>query len=468
MKTRILYLLTGLLLFTISCTDDEIVKTPPTVKTLPTTKVGEKFIIIGGEITNDGGSPILKKGVFFSKQKTASLENGQVFFATGENPKFTQTVKDLEPETTYYIRAFATNAIGTNYGEEITFSTLKETFKPEMGAIAVNNIEATSAQATMKLKADGGSPIKSQGIVISTEEEPTKENGTVIAATELGSTNTQTHTISNLKATTTYYVRAFAENKNGIAYSEIIKFRTKIQLVLVEGGTFKMGSSERTWSQPIHDVNIKSFKIRPIEVTNAEFVEFLNAKKDDFNIYWISYTHESCQIKKNDDGSWALKDEALADYPAAGGIRIFGAQAYAEWVGGRLPTEAEFEYAAKGGNKSKGFKYAGSNDIEEVAWYIGNSQNTQPVATKKPNELGLYDMTGNVNEWCADTWHENYEGAPTDGSAWMAEGKWKYQYCVRGGSFQSDKELCLVDYRACVSRFYIGPNAGFRVVFDVK
>jgi formylglycine-generating enzyme required for sulfatase activity len=129
----------------------------------------------------------------------------------------------------------------------------------------------------------------------------------------------------------------------------------------------------------------------------------------------------------------------------------------------RLPTEAEWEYAVRGGIYSNRYKYAGSNKLKEVGWYDENSHDeTKPVGLKFPNELGLYDMSGNVYEWCADVWHENYEDAPSDGSAWM-EGGEQNRRVVRGGSWGNSSDYCRVAYRYRViqgSRYY---DFGFRL-----
>jgi formylglycine-generating enzyme required for sulfatase activity len=100
----------------------------------------------------------------------------------------------------------------------------------------------------------------------------------------------------------------------------------------------------------------------------------------------------------------------------------------------RLPTEAEWEYAARGGRFHSPYRYSGSNHLDEVGWYVDNSGNrTHPVGLKKPNPLGLYDMSGNVSEWCADDWHGNYNRAPTASSAWIDEPRGDFRI-HRGGS----------------------------------
>lgn len=135
----------------------------------------------------------------------------------------------------------------------------------------------------------------------------------------------------------------------------------------------------------------------------------------------------------------------------------------------RLPTEAEWEFAARGGNKSKGYKYAGSNDIDLVAWYKDNSGgNMHPVGTKQPNELGLYDMTGNLEEWCEDV-YSKYESYYTKNPKTTTNVVGK-RYVLRGGCFRSNAMLCRISHRSSAfaddSYSYDSRERGFRVVLD--
>jgi formylglycine-generating enzyme required for sulfatase activity len=130
----------------------------------------------------------------------------------------------------------------------------------------------------------------------------------------------------------------------------------------------------------------------------------------------------------------------------------------------RLPTEAEWEFAARGGKESKGYKYSGSNNIDEVAWYRTNSDNTtHPVGTKKPNELGIYDMSGNVWEWCND-WYSDYSEASQINPTGPTSGTWRI---IRGGVMNMAAQYSRITYRAGVPPNSIG-GFGFRLVHPVN
>ncbi len=140
-----------------------------------------------------------------------------------------------------------------------------------------------------------------------------------------------------------------------------------------------------------------------------------------------------------------------------------------ETTGGRyrLPTEAEWEYAARGGPfwKEEDFRYAGSEVLQQVGWYDENSGDaTRDVGLLLPNALGLYDMSGNVWEWCADDWHSDYNGAPTDGSAWVDSPERGSRRVLRGGSWSNSAVRCRVSYRIISDPVNRNGDFGFRVV----
>ena len=213
------------------------------------------------------------------------------------------------------------------------------------------------------------------------------------------------------------------------------------EMVAVEGGTFTMGATEEQGSdvyddeKPTHQVTLSSYYIGKTEVTQELWQAVMGSNPSNFSGTNLPVE----RVSWNDCHTFVTKLNALTG-------KNF-----------RLPTEAEWEYAARGGNKRKGYKYSGSNTIDDVAWYDSNSSSkTHPVATKAPNELGIYDMSGNVYEWCSD-WYGSYSSSaqtnptgPTSGSLRVG----------RGGSWHTDARYCRVSYRnyhlPVNSKYYLG------------
>ena len=249
---------------------------------------------------------------------------------------------------------------------------------------------------------------------------------------------------------------------------------TGIEMVWVHGATFQMGSG--SWDdqgladeKPVHEVLLDGFWIGRYPITVAQYAMFPDASKrhepvwletdSPFNIYTGTDT------LYKDLGSSITDD----DYPITG-ISWNDATAFANWLSElsglhfRLPTEAEWEYAARSGGKEE--KYAGGNDVTEVAWYADNSQGSaHPVGVKQPNGLGVYDMCGNVCEWCQDLYaQEAYRQHRLYNPLNTQKGSCRV---VRGGSWQygardvrcADRGLFVPEYRGCDLGFRIARSA---------
>lgn len=178
------------------------------------------------------------------------------------------------------------------------------------------------------------------------------------------------------------------ENLNDTSGNTIVVPET----VLVTGGSYKMGQGSLVESErPAHTVNLASFYIGKYEVTQREYASVMGAGGME-NFFPGC---DSCPVERV---SWFHVQDYLKRLNELTGMHF------------RLPTEAEWEYAARGGAHSKGYKYSGSNAPQSVGWTVGFSNSkTHPVGQKKPNELGIYDMTGNVFEWCSDYYSPDYK-----------------------------------------------------------
>ena len=211
-------------------------------------------------------------------------------------------------------------------------------------------------------------------------------------------------------------------------------------MVYVDGGKFKRwNKKEEDDELSEYRVSVNSYLIDKTEVTQRDYRRVMGEYANDFS---------GCMECPVENISWHDANE------------------YATRIGKRLPTEAEWEYAARGGRYSNGPElYSGSDDIDEVAWFISNTKNKQPVGKKKPNALGIYDMSGNVWEWCSDWYHDDYfliaENSNPKGPEYGTE-----KVC-RGGSWFSNDIYCTPSRRYKLNPDYKDTNFGFRCVKDL-
>ncbi|MBR6713736.1 MAG: formylglycine-generating enzyme family protein [Bacteroidaceae bacterium] len=222
--------------------------------------------------------------------------------------------------------------------------------------------------------------------------------------------------------TTTYTV-------NGVSF----------KMIGVQGGTFQMGSNDgEDDEKPVHFVTLSSYSIGETQVTQALWSAVMGSNPS----YFDGDNLPVEQVSWNDCQTFITKLNQLTG-------KTF-----------RLPTEAEWEFAAKGGTKSKGYTYSGSNTLGDVAWYGDNSSGKiHEVATKQANELGIYDMSGNVWEWCQD-WYGSYSSTAQSNPTGPTSGS---DRVLRGGSWYYGASYCRSADRGKTSPSRIGSTFGFRL-----
>ena len=266
---------------------------------------------------------------------------------------------------------------------------------------------------------------------------------------------------------------------NGLAKVDVRKKVSEqiTDMVLVKGGTFQMGSNEgKKNEKPVHPVTVSDFYMGKYEVTIEKFKEFIDetgyqtdAEKGDGSYIWNgSAWTKRIGINWKCDAQGNLRNQSEYNHPV---IHVCwnDAVAYCDWLSRktgksyRLPTEAEWEYAARGGNKSQGYTYSGNNTIDDVAWYYGNSgSKTHAVGQKQANELGIHDMNGNVWEWCSDWYgYDYYANCPSSNPKGPSGGS---RHVNRGNCFNGDALSCRSAYRNDYNPDDRGGYLGFRLV----
>ena len=308
----------------------------------------------------------------------------------------------------------------------------------------------TSESATLSGVVVGATGEISCGIIYGTSSDISSSDNNRVGTSSDGAYSID---VSYLQPGTTYYYCAYTIDEDGESeYGDVLSFTTleayktytvngvSFTMIGVDGGTFTMGSPDsdpdaEDDEKPAHQVTLSSYYIGETEVTQALWQAVMGSDYSDFtgdlqcpvdNVYYSDC--ETFISKLNE-----LTGENFS-----------------------LPTEAEWEYAARGGKKSKGYKYSGSNEIDDVAWYSSNSSSTMhPVKTKQPNELGIYDMSGNVDEWCY--WIGSYSSSNQTDPTPPRETSVGH----RGGHYNSNAERCRVAHRS--EGHYKFSNSGLRL-----
>ena len=277
-----------------------------------------------------------------------------------------------------------------------------------------------------------------------TKAEPVQQS-TVQQSTVQQSDNVQSAAATQSTSSTLSAVPSSA-SVSGAAVETFTVNGVSFNMVRVDGGTFTMGATSEQGSdafddeKPAHQVTLSTYSIGETEVTQALWKAVMGnnpSKFKDDNLPVEQVSWDDCQT-------------FISKLNEMTGKRF------------RLPTEAEWEYAARGGSKSHGYKYSGSNKIKDVAWYDSNSRKkTHDVKTKQPNELGLYDMSGNVMEWCQD-WYGSYGSDSQTNPTGATSGPDRVN---RGGGWYHYASVCRVSFRGYNTPSYRFNYLGLRLAF---
>ena len=293
--------------------------------------------------------------------------------------------------------------------------------------------EARICRISIRYSTDPGESLSIIGLRLAMDNIGAANTSSISTATTASSASSNTSASSSSSSRSRETVTV-----NGVSFN----------MVRVDGGTFKMGATPEQesdadyWEKPVHEVTLSSYMIGETEVTLGLWQAVMGSKPKS-----VTYDDSDFPIE---GVSWNDCQKFIKKLNQLTGKKF------------RLPTEAEWEFAARGGNKSKGYKYSGSNNLDEVAWYEGNkNQIRYHVKMKKPNELGIYDMSGCIGELCNDWFYDHYyQTSPQQNPQGPSTGE---KHVYRGGYTYSSAKRCRTSFRGWQEPNEDSNNVGFRL-----
>jgi formylglycine-generating enzyme required for sulfatase activity len=461
-----------------------------TVNTGAVSDVTSTTLSVGGVVTDGGSSPVTVRGVVYGLTTEPTTVTGTAVAAGAGTGAFTVGLTGLQPVTPYYVRAFATNAVGTSYGATVSAMTLAvPVVLPQVTTSAVTGLTPLSATAGGEVVQDGGAVVTARGVVYGASVAPTLSTGTMVSAG--GGTGTFSAALSGLTASSTYYLRAFATNSAGTAYGEEISFTTaavSTGFAPVHADSFVQGSPESeagrfTDEGPQFTATLTTgIHLKQTEITWNEW-SAVRALAGAYGFTDMaagrnggdgdaSGTHPVTMVSWWDVVKWCNLKSLIegrrpayytaADLNAGAVFKVGTLEVFVDWSAPsyRLPTEAEWELSCRAGTTGPVY-----GELSQIAWYAENSgDGTHPAGQLLANNWGLQDMMGNVWEWCWD-WKPVYDGSPKTDPRGASSGT---DRVMRGGCFHNAASVCRSAYRN-VGGFPGGryPFIGFRPVLNI-
>ncbi len=415
-------------LFLFGCKPDSEL---PTVVTQELSEITANSVKISYEVTADGGAEVTSSGVCWSTSQNPTIDDAKTIDGNGIG-KFTSQLHDLLPSTTYYVRSYAVNSVGVSYGEKMGFVTLAENNGGDDNDGDDNGGDDNGGDDN---GGDDNGGDDNGGDDNGGDDNGGDDNG---GDDNGGDDNGGDDNGGDDNGGDDNGGDDNGGDDNGgddNGENEVLDITVNgvtFNMILVKSGTFNMGAQkddpnapnydEEAWSReaPVHQVTLSDYYIAEAEVTQELWKAVMGSNP----------SHFEGDKRPVEQTTWYDCQNFINALNQLTGLNF------------RFPTEAEWEFAARGGNGSQGYKYSGSDNIDEIAWYSADGKKTSDVMTKAPNELGIYDMSGNVMEWCSDAFGD-YSSEPQIDPT----GPNGVDRVVRGGCCLSTATYCRIALR---------------------